>query len=412
MKIFKSQRGDTIAEVLISVAVLSLILSISYALANRATLGNRQSQERSEAQKINNTQIELLKAYLAQPGKEQPAPAVTGDEKAFCIKSSDMSLVKNPATSSDCKTGTDSRYATKIVLADGSYIATTEWDRINGQGKDTLKTAYKVYATNGSAPDLTGTTTGGVGGCAQPALYESNGSACLPIPPNIYVTVKKIPPNSDKTTASCFSAGRVNKSGISVLLNPGGFTMGTDASSGALFSGLEPSTTYTATYTLPNDYKSCGTVESPAENGSKSASLPTKTPLEAAGKTYSIDFLIAPVCTGSANTPQYDWVNVIDRYDTTYSIGSYIKSHWYNANNYPFGTAPQHVTMPQSPDPEGLAGRDVWRWANGNTSISPRVLNGKKQYLYDFYYVNSTSTAVWVSKWQVTGYTDTRTCPS
>ena len=72
MRWFKHQKGDTIAEVLISVAVLSLILSISYGLANRSTLAVRQSQERSEAQQINNGQLEQLRSYLADSSHQAP----------------------------------------------------------------------------------------------------------------------------------------------------------------------------------------------------------------------------------------------------------------------------------------------------------------------------------------------------
>lgn len=60
----ENQRGDTIVEVLISISILSLILTISYALSNRNTAYIRQSQERGEAQKISERQLELLRGYL------------------------------------------------------------------------------------------------------------------------------------------------------------------------------------------------------------------------------------------------------------------------------------------------------------------------------------------------------------
>lgn len=56
------ERGDTIVEVLLCLAILGLALSISYATANRALLIARNAEEHSEALQYLNSQVELARA--------------------------------------------------------------------------------------------------------------------------------------------------------------------------------------------------------------------------------------------------------------------------------------------------------------------------------------------------------------
>ncbi len=207
MKFSRFSRGDTIVEILISIAILSFIMTMSYTLANRSIQGVRQAQERSEAQKIAETQIESLKIYLANPGAT--LSAVGGE---FCLKIDGSNLVKvdiptSPGASvpSDCMTGPDSRYTSVIKrVADGVYSANLSWQRADGQGSDQLITWYKVYGSNGyAALDLSGimtdtehtgacrtlemfdpTVNGGEGGCVTTCSAGSHentpGGLCVP----------------------------------------------------------------------------------------------------------------------------------------------------------------------------------------------------------------------------------------
>ena len=58
------QRGDTIIEVLLAMTVIGMSLGISYGIANRATQTGRQAQERTEALKLAESQLELLKGNI------------------------------------------------------------------------------------------------------------------------------------------------------------------------------------------------------------------------------------------------------------------------------------------------------------------------------------------------------------
>lgn len=61
---FKKQAGDTIIEVLLAMTVIGLSLGVAYGIANRSARIGRQAQERTEATKLAESQLELMKGYL------------------------------------------------------------------------------------------------------------------------------------------------------------------------------------------------------------------------------------------------------------------------------------------------------------------------------------------------------------
>jgi type II secretory pathway pseudopilin PulG len=60
--------GDTIVEVLVALTVLAAIIGSSYAVANRAFRQSQKSQERIQATKLAESQLDLLK-FLADQQK-------------------------------------------------------------------------------------------------------------------------------------------------------------------------------------------------------------------------------------------------------------------------------------------------------------------------------------------------------
>ncbi len=75
-----NQAGDTILEVLIAMAVVSLTLSTSFASANRSLSNSRQSQERVIALKLAETQIEMVKNLVITD------PAQVFDATPYCFE--------------------------------------------------------------------------------------------------------------------------------------------------------------------------------------------------------------------------------------------------------------------------------------------------------------------------------------
>lgn len=65
------QSGDTIIEVLIAIAVVSGVLGTTYAIMNRNHMIVRTNQERTEASKLAQRQIEMLKGFISQHGEAE-----------------------------------------------------------------------------------------------------------------------------------------------------------------------------------------------------------------------------------------------------------------------------------------------------------------------------------------------------
>ncbi len=135
-------KGDTIVEVLLAIAVVSAVLSGAYVATNRSLNGVRQSQERGEALKFIEGQLERLKE-AAKKDVDPAGQVFTTSTNPFCL---DDSLVTPQApTSPACNQGI---YHLEIrrTLSSGAYTfaATATWERITG-GQDQLTIRYRAY---------------------------------------------------------------------------------------------------------------------------------------------------------------------------------------------------------------------------------------------------------------------------
>ena len=131
------QRGDTIIEVMVVLAVLGFAISISYATANRSLLATRAAQESSEATALLKSQIELLR-YLA-PNGTAVANENIFQAGPFCIQAN--------VVSTTCKFGLDDRYNVAITrVADNTFTLKADWENVQGQGRDSATLVYRVHA--------------------------------------------------------------------------------------------------------------------------------------------------------------------------------------------------------------------------------------------------------------------------
>lgn len=127
-------RGDTIVEVLLAIAIVSAILGAAYVSVNQSSFGIRQSQERSEALKFTEAQLELLASGEFNPG------SFTGGDK--CI--SDQLAVTSDE--SICQKGPDGRYRVFVRHnnANNTYLARAEWDKIGGGEQEFIEIFYRA----------------------------------------------------------------------------------------------------------------------------------------------------------------------------------------------------------------------------------------------------------------------------
>jgi len=160
------ERGDTIIEVLLAMTVIGLVLASSYGIANRSIRIGREAQERTEALKQVETQVERLR--VASQFLDQGL-ATFPEEAAFCL-AEDSSVVSfgNGAITeavlddlstgypNQCRTGTGGRYAVSIKRSEGYvYTIWARWETIGGGVQQVLELNYRIYPAGNTAAQLT-----------------------------------------------------------------------------------------------------------------------------------------------------------------------------------------------------------------------------------------------------------------
>ena len=143
------ERGDTMVEVLIAIAVVSLILGGAYVTTNRSLQATRAAQERSTALKLAESQIERLKGLVESDatsdlvfGPAAPDPfCISGVSNQPQIESHDDCTVNN----SGAPTEDEPKYHISIDRTGNTFVLTTTWANVSGQVDDQLQLRYRVY---------------------------------------------------------------------------------------------------------------------------------------------------------------------------------------------------------------------------------------------------------------------------
>lgn len=155
-----SQRGDTIVEVLISIAVVAMVLAGAFASANRSLIGNQMAKERGEALRLTEQQLEQLKTTASTTAA---GTGIFTGARYFCFDAGgtkdDLTTVANDAAldvfgnyiitpNVNCTFGPDGRYKlsiTRDAANANSFRVMAKWDKANGQGQDEIRIMYRVY---------------------------------------------------------------------------------------------------------------------------------------------------------------------------------------------------------------------------------------------------------------------------
>lgn len=179
----RSQAGDTIVEVLISAAVISLVLAGAYAVTNRSTMTITDSREHAQALGIAQGQVEYLRSrsVLHTSGDCFDSDGNEASGTAPCSFATDGS--------SNCPPSSAWCYRATITPVDGApvgaYYATYKvavtWpSSLNNNGEVDL--LYRVYQP---ASVQLGGGGGGGGGGVPPGLPDFGGTPCRnPCTPN------------------------------------------------------------------------------------------------------------------------------------------------------------------------------------------------------------------------------------
>lgn len=145
-----SQQGDTIVEVLISAAVISLVLAGAYAITTHNVGTTQDTQEHSQAEQLVRTQVELLRAAAAK------GPFVAG------LQCFDMTTGAAITAATDCDVHSDGTpnasctdapcYQIRITPVTGLttpnqvYQVVATWDSVHGANNRVSLTYAPVVA--------------------------------------------------------------------------------------------------------------------------------------------------------------------------------------------------------------------------------------------------------------------------
>lgn len=143
------QRGDTIIEVLISIAVVSVILGGAFVTTRRSQEGVRDSQEHAQALKLVESQLEQLRAEATKTG------AVFTTGAPFCMYNRAPVSTAGP-TGADCKQSSSGQSSTQQPYYNLSITRTTsnggylfaiqaQWDSVTGHGAAQEQMVYRLY---------------------------------------------------------------------------------------------------------------------------------------------------------------------------------------------------------------------------------------------------------------------------
>lgn len=164
----KTQAGNTIVEVLIALAIIGLVLAGAYATANRSVRITQQTQERTNATKIAEQQLESLRSIVVANGDDKSELFSTSE--TFCINdgSADSRITNVPGPippdeqDAILASGAGEPYPNECVQqefyhisvdrddtsADNPrFIVQVRWNRLGG-GVDQVKYIYGISEGN------------------------------------------------------------------------------------------------------------------------------------------------------------------------------------------------------------------------------------------------------------------------
>jgi len=131
-----SDKGDTLVEVLLAIAIVSFILVAAYVTANRNTLLNQDTQERSQALQLATSQLEFL--HNTSVGSNNcfdtmGTPVGTPGNNASCIVKADGT----PA-------GTvQPAYTIAITSSGATYRVQVSWDSLASNTRSSVSLYYQ-----------------------------------------------------------------------------------------------------------------------------------------------------------------------------------------------------------------------------------------------------------------------------
>jgi len=132
-----SDRGDTLVEVLLAIAIVSFILVAAYATANKNTLLNQDTQERGQALQIATSQLEFLHVTTSVTASQcfstTGAVVNASDSGSPCVVKADGT----PAN------GVQPAYTIAITPTGATYSVNVSWDSLASNTRSSVTLYYQ-----------------------------------------------------------------------------------------------------------------------------------------------------------------------------------------------------------------------------------------------------------------------------
>lgn len=148
IKLKLKNRGDTIVEVLVAIAVISLVLAGAYVSSSKSVNASRQAQERGEAIKLVEAQLERIKIR----GKTLGDP-IYSTTTPFCIDSTSNAVIEPVTAACTIPVGGVSYDLTIIrgplgppIPEPNRFTVYAKWDRAGGgASREEARVIYRIF---------------------------------------------------------------------------------------------------------------------------------------------------------------------------------------------------------------------------------------------------------------------------
>lgn len=141
-----SERGDSIVEVLIAIAVISLVMGGAFVMTNRSLQGSRDGQERVNAAKLVETQVEQIKNLASTNPNALFAVSVPA---SYCITSAGAVVASTNAAClvniSGTPTTAQPAFRLTITRSGNTFTVRNVWTSIRGNVQNNVEMKYRAY---------------------------------------------------------------------------------------------------------------------------------------------------------------------------------------------------------------------------------------------------------------------------
>ena len=139
----RSEKGDTIIEVLIAIAVISLIIVGAYIVTNNSLQSVFDAQYRIDATKLATSQVEQLDNYATTVSTWSGLPS------SFCVMNGGITGIPNPQSTvcTVAATGTEPSFSESIVAGQSAntFVVTVSWVGTSINPNNNVQLIYRVY---------------------------------------------------------------------------------------------------------------------------------------------------------------------------------------------------------------------------------------------------------------------------